>query len=265
MIALKCPHLCAATALAGLMMTALPVVAMESTTADLADKLRGVDSLTAMARELKVLVDPQYGFSSDSVHQWATAVDAAFEAEQLETDFLANLDEHLSDEARQSALDFFETPIGQQSRAVLASAHPLDQGNVIASGRSLIENASTEERALLVDLFEAFSGPAVAHNTVDVYHRAMLIAAEPALGMDGARQWAASAEEVRSGYVENSFAVTAAIYSALDDEQMSELVEAITTPEMLTFHEQSTTALRETLDAALDRLETVYAEGATDS
>ena len=235
-------------------------MAVEDTSGELARNLRALENLTALGEQIKALVTPEFGFTDDTIRHWTSAVDAAFAPQLLEADFLAALDDRLSDEVRNAALAFYRSPIGQESYELVAASHPLTEGSAIAHGKAYVETASAEENALFVDLFEAQSGPARANHAVDIYFRAMEIAAEPIIGKAGAEQWVASVQGLRAGYVENYFSVTVGIYSNLQGDKLAELVEALGTPDMLAYGKLSTAALDEAMHAAVDRLETAYAE-----
>ena len=69
----------------------------------------------------------------------------------------------------------------------------------------------------------------------------------------------AGADEMRVTYGHNYFLITVSTFSALPQEQLQELVEAVSTPEMLTYADNSAAAFAQTFHAAVDRLDTAYA------
>lgn len=235
-------------------------MAVEDTTRELVRSLRALENLTAVGEQIKALVTPEFGFTDDNIRRWSSAVDVAFAPELLEADFLAALDDRLSDGVRNAALAFYRSPIGRESYELVGASHPLEEGSAIAGGKAYLETASAEENALFVELFEVQSGPARANHAVDIYFRAMAIAAEPIIGRDGAEQWVASVQDLRAGYVENYFSVTVGIYSNLQGDKLAELVEALGAADMLAYGKLATAALGEAMHAAVDRLETAYAE-----
>ena len=235
-------------------------MAVEDTTRELAKNLQARENLIALGEQIKALVTPESGFPKDRIARWSRAVDVAFAPELLEADFLAALDDRLSVEVKNAALAFDRSPLGQESYELAAASNSPDEGGAIADGKAYVESASAKENALFVELFEAQSGPARAKRALDIYFRAMTIAAEPIVGKQGAEQWVASVQDLRAGYVENYFNVTVGIYSKLQGDKLAELVEALSTPEMLAYGKLSTAAMGEAMDAAVERLEKAYAE-----
>lgn len=246
--------------LATMLLASTPAIANENATAELTQNLRAVESLSALGEQLKGLVLAEFGFSEDDIRYWSDAVDEAFEPALLEADFTEALDERLPEAITEAALAFDQSPLGQRAFELVAKAHPLAEEAAITGGQAFLEQASKEDLGLVVRIFEAQAGPERANLTMDIYYRAMAIAAEPVIGADGAEQWVASAQDLRDGYVENYFSVSAGIFGTLEHDDLAELASALGTAEMIAYGELSTEAMGETMHAAIDRLEVTYAD-----
>ena len=234
-------------------------LAIDTAVPTLAQNLRAIENLSAVGDQLKEVLTPEVGFPAEYVEHWHAAVDEAFAREMLEADFLTALEAELSEDTRDAALTFDASPIGREMYELVASAASVkDAPEILEKTRAYIEAAPAEENALFVDLFEAQMGPQRANDMMDTYFRAMKTAAEPLIGTDAAEQWVVEADDLRTGYVENHFLATVMIFSQLPSERLKELVRRLTTPEMITYAEQSTAAYANALNAAADRLETTY-------
>lgn len=243
-----------------MMLLSPAAMANENVTAELTRNLRAVESLSALGEQLKGLVLADFGFSQDDIRYWSDAVDDAFDRELLDADFREALEERLPEAVAEAALTFDQSPLGQKAYELVAKSHPLDEEGAISGGQNFVENASNEAQALVVSIFEAQAGPARANLTVDIYYRAMAIAAEPVIGESGASEWVASAQYLRDGYVESYFSVVAGIFGELENDDLAELASSLGTPEMIAYGELSTDAMGAAMYAAVDRLETSYAD-----
>ncbi len=237
-----------------------PAQAFEEATHLLAQNQRIADKMSAFGDELKAGLTAEMGFPSNYVEHWHTAVDAALDPTLVEADFLAALEAGLSEKTREAALAFEGSTRGQQAYELMARSEPLkDDPQYLKQAQQYLKTASPEQNARLVDLFEFQQGPLRARQVVDVYFRAVKMAAEPVIGADAAEQWVGAAEGKSDGYVEDIFLDTVATFRQLPEDQLQELVDAIGTPEMLEYAQVSASAFGQTLIAALDRLEKAYA------
>ncbi|WEJ34101.1 hypothetical protein [Devosia sp. SD17-2] len=246
--------------LATMLLMSSSAMANENSTAELTRNLRAVESLSALGEQLKGLVLAEFGFSADDIRYWSDAVDDAFDPALLEADFTEALDERLPEAIAEAALTFDQSPLGQRAYELVAKSHPLEEEAAIAGGRDYLENAPEDGLALVTGIYESQFGSARANLTMDIYYRAMAIAAEPVIGEAGAEEWVASAQYLRDVYVENYFSVTAGIFGALENDELTELAAALDTPEMIAYGELSTEVMGETMHAAIDRLEVTYAD-----
>lgn len=238
-----------------------PAMAQDDSIGRLTEHLRAVGALSAFGENLKVVVTPDMGFSKTQVIQWSTAVETAFDPDLLKADFHAALDSRLSEPVRQAALAYQTSPLGREVFERVANAlRNADAPDLLGEAKVYIEQASDKRRALHEAQFEAESGAAQSIDALDGYFRAMTIAAVPILGSDGAEEWVASAQYLREEYAENHFLSSVSVYSQMPEERHEELVAILTTPEITEFYTLSTEALAETMETAIDRLETAYAD-----
>jgi hypothetical protein len=242
---------------------ASPAIAIDDTTRVLARNQHAVEQLTNLGDQLKAVLTPEIGFPDAALEHWYAAVDAAFSPDLLEADVLKELEAQLDDETRDAALAFDASPLGQHARELIAaSLGNTDDKEIkrLSTGRNYLETASTEQNGLFVDLFETQLGPRRAGAAMDAYFRAMKTAAEPVIGAPAADQWIAGATHLRTGYIENYFLLMVSTFSQLPEDRLQELVNAVGTPKMVSYAEQSTTAFIEVLNAAVDRLVVDYVQ-----
>lgn len=221
-----------------------------------------VEQLSTMGEHLKAVLTPEIGFPEIFLGHWYAAVDTAFARNLLERDVLRETDAHFDVETREATLTFDATPLGRQSNELLFAAagiSPAEGLARLAAARRYVETASAEQNKLFVDLFEAQLGPRLANAVMDVYFRAMKIAAEPVVGADAADQWVASADPLRKDYVDSYFMSAVSIYSELPQDQLRELVDTLGTAEMVSHAEKSAAVFTGALNAAIDRVEVDYA------
>lgn len=227
---------------------------------ELPSSLYVVQNLVSIAYQLKTSLTPQAGFPAQYVKKWATAVDEAFAPGLLKQDFERSLNARLTEDARSAALAFDASPLGQETLKIIMDFTPLsDQPDALAKAQKRVASASVEENALFVDLFEAQRGAKRADVVMDVYFQAMEMAAEPVIGADAAKEWTASAQNLREGYIKDYFLTSTMIYDQLPLDKRKKLAAALSSPPMLAYAEQSTAAFSETLKAAAARLDIAYA------
>lgn len=250
----------AATFSAALMMTT-SAFAQGETTSQMTEHLRAVKALSTSGENLTELISTDIGFSEAQVTQWSRAVDVAFDRDTLEAEFFLALDSRLSEAVRQAALDYQTSPLGIEVLERVTSA-PSNAAapHLLGEAKTYLEEVSDKRRALHEAHFEAESGSAQHNASLEGYFRAMKIAASPILGEAAAEQWVADAQYLREDYAENGFLTSVSIYSQMPEERHEELVALLTTPEITAFYSLSTEALAETMTAALDRVETAYAD-----
>ncbi|KAA0971840.1 hypothetical protein FPY71_01535 [Aureimonas fodinaquatilis] len=246
-----------ATIAAALLVT-MPAHASDDTTRLLAENLRAVKGLVSLGEQMKTIVTPQDGFTKADADHWHTAIDTAFAPTLLEVDFFEAFDGTLTDDAREAALTFDTSPLGKEMYELVEQSQPLKVEGYLDDARRLVQEASTEQNSSLVALFEAQDGPQRAKGVMEVYFRAMVIAAKPVFGAKLAEQWKASAAELTPVYVEDYFLTSVFIYGPLPTAKLAELVDVLRTSEMQAYNEQSTAAIFEALNAAVDRLEDAY-------
>lgn len=249
-----------ATAFAAAILLSPAASAIEDPTGTLVKNLRAVESLTSLGDQLKAVLTPEIGFPADYVQHWGTAIDVAFAPNLLEADVRDALENQLSDETRNAALAFYSSPLGEEASALAASALELEESDgQQAEAQAYLASSSAEHNKLLTELFELQAGPKTANDVMDVYFRSMKTAAEPIVGATAADEWIAGADGLRKGYVESYFLTTVATFSQLPEERLQQLAEALRTPEMIAYAQQSTEAFTKALNAAADRLQIAYA------
>lgn len=226
----------------------------------LPSSLYAVENLGSIAHELKISLTSQAGFPAEYVKKWASAVDEAFAPGLLKADFERSMNARLTEDARSAALAFDASSLGQETLKIVTDLQPRsNHPDALAKARQRVASASAEENALFVDLFEAQRGARRANEVLDFYFQAMETAAAPAIGADAAKRWTASAKHLREAYVEEYFLTSTMIYDQLPLEKRKKLAAALSSPPMLAYAEQSTSAFSETLKEAASRLENAYA------
>lgn len=245
---------------AAVLLGAPSAFAIEETTRTLAEGQQTVESMEALGEDLKAVLRPDIGFPEDHVAPWKAAVDSAFERELLEADFLAALEARLTDEAREAALEFNESALGNEVRVLVEEFQGVELDDELrAKTEAFLEAASEEHAALLTDLFDAQASVRRSDLAMDLYFRAMKTAAEPVIGAEAADAWIDSAQDMRDIYTRDYFLTTVVTYRPLSEDKLREFFEAVGSPGMFAFAEQSTAALGEALEAASDRLQDAYA------
>lgn len=239
-----------------------PAISIAEPLRNLARERLAVEQLSTMGEQLKEVLTAEIGFPEKFATHWYAAVDTAFARDLLQRDVLRETDAHFDVETRRATLTFDATPLGRRSSELLLAAAGISRAEglvKLAEARKYVETASVEQNKLFVDLFEAQLGPRVANEVMDVYFRAMKIAAEPVIGADAADQWVASADPLRKGYVDSYFLSAVSIYSQLPQDELRKLVDALGTAEMVSGAEKSAAVFNGALNAAIDRLEGDYA------
>ena len=250
-----------AAGFAAVLLASPSAFAIEETTRTLAEGQQTVESMEALGADLKAVLRPDIGFPEENVAPWQAAVDAAFARELLEADFLAALEERLTDEGRDAALEFNESTLGEEVRVLVEESQGVELDDELrAETEAFLESVSDEHEALFTDLFDAQTSVRRSDLAMDLYFRAMKIAAEPVIGAEAADAWIDGAQDMRDIYTHNYFLTSVATYRPLSEEKLREFVEAIGSPGMFAFSEQSTAALGVALEAASDRLQDAYTE-----
>lgn len=240
---------------------ALPpaVLAQDEAMTTLVGNLRIVETMSTLAEQLKDVLTPEIGFPEDYVEHWAAAVDHAFDPEVVLVDFTIALDAVLTDDARDAALAFDADDLARRVYELDMNLEPLkDEPEFFDAMREKLEAGSEAENKLMVDLFEGLDGPTRANAIMDLYFRAMVTAATPVVGLDAAEGWVDASQHLRAGYVEDYFFTTVAVYSQLPEEDLETLAQALSTPELIAYTEQSSLAFAELLDATAERLDEAY-------
>ncbi|MCL4068165.1 hypothetical protein M3484_16460 [Pseudomonas sp. GX19020] len=228
---------------------------------DLSVKAKEFEALSSVGESLKVVLRPEIGFPEEYVGYWDTAIDQAFAPDLLEADYLAALEPVLSSESKLAMAEFLDSDIGKEIAAIGSAADEEgDEAARVARGKAYLEAASPERKAQF-DRLKASQGDANRADLImDVYFRAMVIAATPIIGAEDARAWELSAGDLRTGYVEDSYLAAVAGASQLSEEHFAALIEAAETPEIKAYAEHSNMAFGKALHAAADRLEITYEE-----
>jgi len=180
-----CPRSLVSTAFAAALFIAVPVMAIDDTT-------RAVEQLVTIGDQVKAVLPPDLGFPADKLVHWHAAVDAAFLPELLEADVLQALEVQLDPDSRDAALAFNASPLGQEMSELIAALADMTaevEAERVAAANAYVETASVEQNGLLVDLFEMQLGPRHSSEIMDVYFRAMKMAAEPIIGAAAANDW----------------------------------------------------------------------------
>ena len=258
-------HIVAATAIAAALLMPSAAVAIDETTRSLARNLGMLRIFGELKHDLKAVLTPEMGFPDAHLRHWDAAVDAGFDAELLEADFVQALEDQLSLDARNAALAFDASPLGQKVNQLATSWYSVtDKSAALAAAQQVVEAASVQQNALFVDLFASQRAPELASGVMDVYFRLMSSAAEPVVGKQAADQWVSDADYLREDFVEDYFLTQVAVYGHLEQEQLKDVTTVIGTPQMGTYAEQTNSAFLEALEAAAQRLETAYSEAVHD-
>lgn len=256
------PRALIATAIAAAGLLAVPVTAADVTTRFLAENQRAVEQLVTLGDQLKAVLTPDIGFPDENLEHWYAAVDAAFLPELLEADVLTTLKDRLDDASRDAAIAFYRSPLGQEMGELTSAFLGMTaegEAERVTAAKNYLERSSLEHSGLLVQLFETQLGPRYSGDVMDVYFRAMKIAAEPVVGAAAASEWMDSAAYLKDGYVENSFLLMVSTFIQLPPDRLKELADSLGTPGMRSYAAQSTTAFIVALNGAVDRLEIEYA------
>lgn len=254
-------QLATALALSASLLASPMVLAIDEDTRALAQNQRAVEQLGQLGDQVRALLRPEIGFPAEYVAPWQAAVDEAFARDLLEADFLDAFEERLTEETREAALAFDESPLAEQGRRLIEAAEAnRDNDESVEAAREAAEAASPEQNAKFVRLFEAQHGPKKANEVMDVYFRMMKIGAEPIIGADAADDWIASAGDLRTAYVENYFFSSAATFMSLEEQDLDALVAALEEPALVDYADQAALAFSDALHAAADRLAIAYPE-----
>lgn len=220
-----------------------------------------IDMLVSLGGQLKKVISDDTGFPRTYLKPWNKAVDLAFDRQLLEADLRKASSKFLSDEARQAALTFASSPLGQKLAELSLSSSAHQPGSAaLADARAFVESASAPENARFVDLFEKQFLGKRAHATMDMYYRAMRVAAVPVVGAEVANEWVVSAQALRAGYVEDYFLGAVRVYRQFSNLEIRDLVRTYATAEMTEYTRWETQIVSEVMQSAVERLEAAYAK-----
>jgi len=245
-----------AAALAALILVSPVAFAVEESTWELAEDLDALKGVARSGEDLKSIITTDLEFTTAQVARWRDAVDTAFATELLEADLLES---GTLPEGRQAALAYAQSGLAGAAGEHIETRFAQENPEVLVeAGKRFVKRASASENARLVEIFAAQRGPERDNLDMDVYFRAMAVAAKRVIGAEAAQEWVESAQYLRDEQIERNFLARVAAYSELTDAQLAVAAEKLSEPIIAEFSAQLVTAFLVTMHAAMDRPETEY-------
>lgn len=248
-----------AAALAAAILVSPVAFAVEESTRELAEELDALKGVARSGEDLKSIITTDLGFTTAQVARWRDAVDTAFATDLLEADFRDALESGTSPEGRQAALAYAQSGLAVAAGEHIETRFAQENPEVLVEAEQrFVERTSASENARLVKIFTAQRGPERDNLDMDVYFRAMAVAAKPVIGAEAAQEWVKSAQYLRDEQIERNVLARVAAYSELTDAQLAVAAEKLSEPIIAEFSAQLVTAFSVTMHAAMDRPETEY-------